>query len=237
MGWVYKEAQIGGRAFQYGIDADNRLYEFELPQGRFILKPWNWGEKNKVLDECITWNDSSQDFLFDVATYNEFVLSLTIKRAQLNGQELSMDLAQIQGLEARLGDLLLDLCGWVNRLDGERPQADPLPISIDKGVDSDGSTIVAAEDYTFKFKTWTWGEKNRIFSQCALWDDSSQQMRISTQSFNEMMLLATLTEVKLKDQPITLALEFLQNLDARLGDALLETAQELNEISLNEKKN
>ena len=237
MGWVYQEAQVGGSTYKYGIDANNRLYEFELPQGRFTLSPWNWGEKNKVLDECITWNDSSQDFLFDVAKFNELVLLSTIKRTELNGQELPMDLAQIHNLEARLGDLLLDLCGWVNRLDGDKPHPNFPPINIDHEVDSVGAPIVTANDYTFKFRTWTWGEKNSILSQCAIWDDSSQQMRISTQRFNELMLLTTLAQVKIKEKTVTLTLEFLQNLDARLGDVLLETAQEFNEISLNEKKN
>jgi hypothetical protein len=89
----------------------------------------------------------------------------------------------------------------------------------------------------FKLGMWSWGEKNRVTDQSVQFDPDSGQLKMDLQRFNESLLLATVKQAHIAGKPVTVDANFLGNLDAAAGDILLQSAQEINEITEQEKKN
>jgi hypothetical protein len=234
---VYQTARIGKRTLRYRRISNQQRYEFSLPHGIFGFQAWNWEAKNRVFDACISFDASLQEFRLNVPQFNEMLLMTTMKSARLDGKEAHIDLTMIRNLNAALGDLLLEICRWVNHLDGQGPQdADAMLNNIQRSAQN-GVQVIKAGDYTFTLQPWTWGEKNRIVGECATAEEDGKQVRLSTRKFNEQMLLATLKSATFRGRELDVTTQFLQGLDARLGDALLEGAHEINEITWDEKKN
>jgi hypothetical protein len=143
----------------------------------------------------------------------------------------------IRNLDVGLGDLLLDICRWINYLGGSGPEEAETPLRSIQLIKDRGTKAIRYGDYTFTFRPWTWGEKNRILGQCVIPENDDHPLRLSSKKFNELMLLTSLAKVTRKDEVVEVTPRFLQNMDARLGDALLELAQDINEITVDEKKN
>jgi hypothetical protein len=236
MGKPNQTVRIGDQLLEYRLTDNDKTLEFDLPQGKYSFKAWNWGEKNRVLDQCISFDAHSNEFLLDVAHFNELVLLTTLKSANLNGQQLKIDLATIRNLEAAMGDLLLDICQWVNRLDQNQPNKAGTD-EITEHEAPQGKKIITAGEYLFKLRGWAWGEKNRTLSLSTIFNKNGNEVKVSYKEFSERMLCATLEEISIKDERLPITREYVQQLDARLGDILFEAAQEINEISWGEKKN
>jgi hypothetical protein len=90
---------------------------------------------------------------------------------------------------------------------------------------------LAAGDY--RFRQWTWGEKNQVIDAAMFTEANGGPMRLDIARFNELMLATSLVEAAgLAD--ITPAR--LRQLNPVLGDTLLAIACWVNELPVAEKK-
>ena len=97
----------------------------------------------------------------------------------------------------------------------------------------DGTYLFRVDGDRYRFRQWTWGEKNRVTDAATTVDADSGRLRVDIARFNELMLAATLVEAETVS-PITPAA--LRELNPVLGDALLEIAYWVNELPATEKK-
>jgi hypothetical protein len=104
------------------------------------------------------------------------------------------------------------------------------PYSIDP---ADGSFVFEVDGDAYRFRQWTWGEKNRVTDAASLVDPDTGQVRVDIARFNELMLATSLVEAD-DLAPITPAV--LRELNPVLGDALLTIAFWVNELPAAEKK-
>jgi hypothetical protein len=80
----------------------------------------------------------------------------------------------------------------------------------------------------YRFKEWTWGQKNAATSASVVFDQESGGFRIDTTRFNEAMLTASLVEATVDGEPLEASLPALRELKASLGDGILQLAQWVN---------
>lgn len=226
--------KIGNKDLTYRLRED-ATYEFVLPMGTFTFKAWKWGQKNSLVESCISFDTEKADFNLNMGKFNEIFLSTCMKEAIIAGQSMSIDQQAVQGLDAQTGDLLLDICSWVNFPDDG-------PLNWNRGKEVHKQALkgnwhsITAADHSFTVRPWTWGEKNLIMDQCTYLDKESGQAAVSPKGFNELMLMASVEEALHKGVKQEITLDYLRGLDAWIGDLLLEAANEMNEISASEKK-
>ena len=97
----------------------------------------------------------------------------------------------------------------------------------------DGSYRFDIDGRGFRFRQWTWGDKNRVTDAATTSDPSSGRLRLNIARFNELMLESTLVEA---DSLVAVTPESLRGLNPVLGDTLLAIACWVNELRDAEKK-
>jgi hypothetical protein len=97
----------------------------------------------------------------------------------------------------------------------------------------DGSYCFAIDGGVYRFRQWTWGEKNRVTDAATGTDPASGRLRVDVARFNELMLAASLTEA---GALATITPAALRGLNPVLGDTLLSIAYWVNELPATEKK-
>ena len=98
----------------------------------------------------------------------------------------------------------------------------------------DGTYAFVVDGGEYRFRQWTWGEKNRITDAAAVADLDSGQLRVDIARFNELMLATSLVEAAGMPSITPAAL---RDLNPVLGDALLAVALWVNELPAAGKKN
>ena len=89
------------------------------------------------------------------------------------------------------------------------------------------------QDGVYRFRQWTWGEKNRVTDAATSLDPDSGQLRIDIAQFNELLLATCLVEAAELD---SISPETLRGLHPVLGDTLLSMALWVNEVGVADKK-
>ena len=102
------------------------------------------------------------------------------------------------------------------------------PYSIDA---NDGTYHFDIDGHRYRFRQWTWGEKNRVAD--AAIDATKGRLRVNVARFNELMLATTLMET---DALASITPDSLGGLNPVLGDTLLAIAFWVNELPDEEKK-
>jgi hypothetical protein len=97
----------------------------------------------------------------------------------------------------------------------------------------DGTYLFQVNGDRYRFRQWTWGEKNRVTDAATTVDADSARLRVDIARFNELMLATSLVEADAV-APITPAA--LRELNPVLGDTLLAIAYWINELPATEKK-
>jgi hypothetical protein len=97
----------------------------------------------------------------------------------------------------------------------------------------DGTYTFQVNGCSYRFRQWTWGEKNRVTDAATVIDAVSGRLRLDIARFNELMLATSLVETE-PAMPITL--DALHQLHPVLGDTLLAIAYWVNELPVTEKK-
>lgn len=238
MSETLQKVTIEGREYEFSHDPGKNDYTFDLDSGRFRFKRWSWGEKNRVTNQCVVFNPGTNRFEVNTIAFNEKMLAATMIETEMKGQKSKPTLETVKGFNAALGDQLLTIAQWINAIDtgggdsGEGNDFRHPPVPGDEGTYE-----LHLNGDMFKLGTWTWGEKNRVTDQSVTFDPDSGQLKMDLQVFNESLLLATLKEARIHGKPVRVDRAFLRNLDAGTGDMLLQTAQEINNITDQEKKN
>ena len=96
----------------------------------------------------------------------------------------------------------------------------------------DGTYAFVVDGGKYRFRQWTWGEKNRI-TDAATAELDSGQLRVDIARFNELMLATSLVEAEGMPSITPAAL---RDLNPVLGDTLLAIAFWVNELPAAEKK-
>ena len=97
----------------------------------------------------------------------------------------------------------------------------------------DGTYLFQVDGGRYRFRQWTWGEKNRVMDASTVADPNSGHFRVDIARFNELMLATSLVE----GEPIEATTpKALRQLNPVLGDALLSIAYWVNELPETEKK-
>lgn len=226
---------INHREYRFSHHTGANEYTFVVEDNHCRFKPWTWGEKNRITNECIDFNPGANQFEVNTITFNEKMLANTMKEMESNGQKTTPTLETVRGFKAALGDQLLMIAQWVNAI--ETGGSEETAVNLSKVPDSNGIYELNINGHMFKLGTWTWGEKNRVTDQSVRLDPASGQLKMDLQLFNESLLLSVVKEAHIDGKPVTVDTNFLQNLDAAAGDILLQSAQEINDISPDEKKN
>ena len=97
----------------------------------------------------------------------------------------------------------------------------------------DGTYAFLVQDGAYRFRQWTWGEKNRVTDAAASLDPESGELRIDIATFNELLLAACLVEASTLE---SISQETLRGMHAVLGDTLLSIALWVNEVAVADKK-
>jgi hypothetical protein len=230
-----KTVTINRQEYRFSHHTGANEYTFVVEDSRCRFKPWTWGEKNRITNECIAFNPDANQFEVNTIAFNEKMLANTMKEVEIDGQKTTPTLETVRGFKAALGDRLLMIAQWVNAIDTGNGEESAVKLS--KVPDGDGRYELNINGDMFKLGTWTWGEKNRVTDRSVRLDPASGQLKMDLQLFNESLLLAVVKEARIHGKPVTVDANFLENLDAAAGDLLLQSAQEINDISPREKKN
>ena len=97
----------------------------------------------------------------------------------------------------------------------------------------DGTYLFQVDGGSYRFRQWTWGEKNRVTDAATDVDPATGRLHVDIARFNELMLATSLVEAD-SLAPITPAA--LRQLNPVLGDTLLAIAYWVNELPATEKK-
>ncbi|MGD2088496.1 MAG: hypothetical protein PVH61_20130 [Candidatus Aminicenantes bacterium] len=226
---------IDGREYEFAHHPGTEEYTFLVEGKRCRFKRWTWGEKNRITNECVAFNPTTNRFEVNTIAFNEKMLTHTMKELESDGQKTKPTLDTVRGFNAALGDQLLMIAQWVNAIDTNSDEKTSVKLSKVPGDDSTYDLNINND--VFKLGMWSWGEKNRVTDQSVQFDPDSGQLKMDLQRFNESLLLATVKQAHIAGKPVTVDANFLGNLDAAAGDILLQSAQEINEITEQEKKN
>jgi hypothetical protein len=93
---------------------------------------------------------------------------------------------------------------------------------------ADGSYAFEVEGREYRFRQWTWGEKNRVTDAATTFEPDSGRLRIDIARFNELMLATCLVGSHTPSA--------LRELNPVLGDTLLAIALWVNELAEADKK-
>jgi hypothetical protein len=97
----------------------------------------------------------------------------------------------------------------------------------------DNTYVFEVDGGGYRFRQWTWGEKNCVTDAATAVDPDSGLLRVDIARFNELMLATSLVEAETIPSITPAAL---RNLNPVLGDALLAIAFWINELPMAEKK-
>lgn len=97
----------------------------------------------------------------------------------------------------------------------------------------DGTYQFEVDGDAYRFRRWTWGEKNRVIDAATVMEPENDRLRLDIARFNELLLATTLMEASALTTITPVAL---RALDPVLGDALLSIAFWVNELSAQKKK-
>ena len=97
----------------------------------------------------------------------------------------------------------------------------------------DGTFLFEVNGGRYRFRQWTWGEKNRVTDAATIADPDSGRLRVDIARFNELMLASSLVEA---DAVASITPASLRELNPVLGDTLLAIACWVNELPATEKK-
>jgi hypothetical protein len=100
------------------------------------------------------------------------------------------------------------------------------------GID-DGSYCFSVDGQSYRFRQWTWGEKNRVTDAATTTDPDSGRLRVNVARFNELMLTTCLRRAEALE---TVTPAALRALNPVLGDTLLSIAYWVNELPDTAKK-
>ena len=89
----------------------------------------------------------------------------------------------------------------------------------------DGTYTFQVNGCSYRFRQWTWGEKNRVTDAATVVDAGSGRLRLDIARFNELMLVTSLVETE-PAMPITL--DALHKLHPVVGVTLLAIAYWVN---------
>jgi hypothetical protein len=226
---------IDGQEYEFSNHPGAEEYTFLVEGKRCRFKRWTWGEKNRITNESVAFNPAAKRFEVNTIAFNEKMLTNTMVEMENNGQKIKPTLETVRGFNAALGDRLLMIAQWVNAIDTNSDEKTVVNLSKIPGDDSMYELNI--KNHVFKLGMWTWGEKNRVTDQSVQSDPDSGQLKIDLHRFNESLLLATIKQAHIDGKPVTVDANFLDNLDAAAGDMLLQSAQEINDITEQEKKN
>ena len=98
---------------------------------------------------------------------------------------------------------------------------------------ADGTYEFHISGGTYRFRQWTWGEKNRVTDASTVLDPDTGRLRIDIALFNELLLASTLVE---SDALASITPESVRELNPVLGDTLLSLAYWVNEVPVEDKK-
>jgi hypothetical protein len=98
-------------------------------------------------------------------------------------------------------------------------------------VDIDGSYCFSVDGQRYRFRQWTWGEKNRVTDASTALDPASGRLRVNIARFNELLLGTCLVSGLESVTPAAL-----RGLNPVLGDTLLSIAYWVNELPDSAKK-
>ncbi len=96
----------------------------------------------------------------------------------------------------------------------------------------DATYLFQVDNDPYRFRQWTWGEKNRVIDAAVVTDAAGNRLRLDIARFNELMLAASLVQA---DTITPLNTEALRQLHPVLGDTLLSIAYWVNELPSTEK--
>ena len=97
----------------------------------------------------------------------------------------------------------------------------------------DATHLFQVDNGQYRFRQWTWGEKNRVIDASVVTDTAGNRLRLDIARFNELMLATSLVQA---DTITPINSEALRQLNPVLGDALLSIAYWVNELPSTEKK-
>jgi len=218
---------LGNETFSHTYNAETGVHTFEDGAGVYRLTEWTWGTKNATTNASVILDEESGGFRIETAQFNEALLAASLTEAAVNGRPLDTSPTALRQLKASLGDKLLGLAQWVNRLVGDTEQVASEP-RFDPKTEIYHLTV---GEHDYVLREWTWGEKNDVSSRSVVYDPAAGSFGVDMALFNELMLHMTLVEA-----PFEVTLASLQSLPASKGDALLEAAQQINGLTEAEKK-
>lgn len=230
----FQKIKIGDQVYEFSHNAKNNSYAFIVDRQQFNFKRWTWGTKNRITNECVSLQTATNKFEVDTVAFNEKMLTETLIEINFNGKKIDPTLEAIRNFKATLGDQLLLIAQWVNSIESSQGKDSILEAPI--AHSADGIYEINLNGDVFRLRMWTWGEKNKVTSQSVKFDGASAQLIMDLQTFNELLLLATLEGATVHGKPVKLDINFIRKLDATIGDRLLQAAQEINQMTEVEKK-
>ncbi len=225
-----RKIKIGLVEYTYIQNDRDKSYSFKVNDSQFRFKTWTWGEKTRVTSECARFNPTTNEFEVDTIAFSQKMLAETLVESNINGKKVNPTLDTIRNFNASLGDQLLQIAQWIDSVHTTGNEDSTAKAG------GNGDFELRLNGDVFKFKMWTWGEKNDATGRSIKFDSESGRMKIDLQSFNESLLLATLKEIQMDGKTVMPDTDILRNLDAATGDRLVQIAQEVNNISESEKK-
>lgn len=97
----------------------------------------------------------------------------------------------------------------------------------------DGTYVFEVDGGHYRFRQWTWGEKNRVIDAATITDPADGRLRVDVARLNELMLAASMVEAAGMEAVTPSALG---QLNPVLGDVLLALAYWVNELPAGKKK-
>lgn len=97
----------------------------------------------------------------------------------------------------------------------------------------DGTYLFDVNGAGYRFRQWTWGEKNLVVDASTVADPANGRLRVDIARFNELMLATSLVEAPAIGSINVMAL---RRLNPVLGDTLLSMAYWVNELPASQKK-
>lgn len=82
----------------------------------FALKPWTWGVKNHILNNCTRVDRKTGITRINTQQFNEYMLLATLQQIKYKGEEIAISMEFLQQLKAQIGDILLIHAQEINEL-------------------------------------------------------------------------------------------------------------------------
>ena len=200
------------------------VYHGEFRDISFQCRRWTWGEKNQIFDLATRYHQPSQSYYQDTIVHNENMVNTCV--TSLTRREQPVTLAE---MDANDGDLVLEVCMWVNR------QSCGIPEDYQLRPQND-LVVVDAPPLQATFKKWTWGEKMAAIKAASVYNPQAEEMQLRNGKFSELLLVHSLQSLRLDDHEVVIDHQGIQNLPAAVGELLIDVAVQLNSVSDAQKK-